>query len=101
MHPCGSSAFGKFKMTADISHLTKAAFMQPGVVTPTTTRFSTGEPDTVTSLRVVRTLTPHMLHAVTYGREYPDSARNPRGFATKFYTGQYGLLLSRRAWAER
>ena len=43
VHPCGSSAFGKFKMTADISHLTRAAFMQPGVVTPTTTRFSTGE----------------------------------------------------------
>lgn len=25
---------------------------------------------------------------VTYGREYPDAARNPRGFAIKFYTGE-------------
>lgn len=25
---------------------------------------------------------------VTLGREFPDSARNPRGFAVKFYTGE-------------
>lgn len=25
---------------------------------------------------------------VTLGREFPDSARNPRGFAIKFYTGE-------------
>ncbi|GAA6051875.1 hypothetical protein JCM3770_005515 [Rhodotorula araucariae] len=72
VHPCGSSAFGKFTVTHDISHLTKAAFLQPGTVTPAYTRFST----------------------VTYGREYPDSARNPRGFATKFYTadGNFDLV---------
>jgi catalase len=25
---------------------------------------------------------------VTLGREFPDVARNPRGFAVKFYTGE-------------
>jgi catalase len=25
---------------------------------------------------------------VTLGREFPDLARNPRGFAVKFYTGE-------------
>jgi catalase len=25
---------------------------------------------------------------VTLGREFPDEARNPRGFAIKFYTGE-------------
>ncbi|PVG01719.1 catalase [Serendipita vermifera] len=72
VHPCGSSAFGYFQVTNDVSHLTKAALFQPGKKTPAYTRFST----------------------VTYGREYPDSARNPRGFAVKFYTedGNYDLV---------
>ncbi|CAE6462926.1 unnamed protein product [Rhizoctonia solani] len=67
-----SSRFGYFQVTGDVSHLTKAAFLQPGKKTPAYTRFST----------------------VTYGREFPDSARNPRGFATKFYTeeGNYDLV---------
>ncbi|GAA6037196.1 hypothetical protein JCM8097_008782 [Rhodosporidiobolus ruineniae] len=75
VHPCGSSAFGTFEMTADISHLTKAAFLQPGTKTP--------------HVHQVR-----LFSTVTYGREYPDSARNPRGFATKFYTadGNYDLV---------
>jgi catalase len=31
---------------------------------------------------------------VTVGREYPDEARNPRGFAVKFYTqeGNYDIV---------
>lgn len=31
---------------------------------------------------------------VTLGREYPDEARNPRGFAIKFYTaeGNYDIV---------
>ena len=31
---------------------------------------------------------------VTVGREYPDEARNPRGFAIKFYTmeGNYDIV---------
>lgn len=72
VHPAGSSAFGRFEVTHDVSHLTKAKLFQPGAVTPAYTRFST----------------------VTLGREYPDSARNPRGFATKFYTpdGNYDVV---------
>lgn len=56
---------GKFTVTKDVSHLTKASFLQ-GV-------------DTTTPLY-------GRLSTVTYGREYPDVARNPRGFALKFYT---------------
>ncbi|MCO5566631.1 hypothetical protein L7F22_020308 [Adiantum nelumboides] len=72
VHPSGSSAFGRFEVTHNVSKLTKAKMFQLGQVTPAYTRFST----------------------VTLGREYPDSARNPRGFATKFYTedGNYDLV---------
>lgn len=72
VHPCGSAAFGSFTVTNDVSKYTKADFLQPGTVTPVFTRFST----------------------VTYGREFADSARNPRGMATKFYTtgGNYDLV---------
>lgn len=73
VHPCGSGAFGYFEQTADVSDLTKADFLQtPGEKTPIFIRFST----------------------VTLGREFPDSARNPRGFAIKFYTreGNYDIV---------
>ncbi|BGP30006.1 hypothetical protein JCM10296v2_001758 [Rhodotorula toruloides] len=72
VHPCGSAAFGSFTVAHDVSKYTKADFLQPGTVTPVFTRFST----------------------VTYGREHPDQARNPRGFAVKFYTasGYYDLV---------
>ncbi|KAL4905442.1 hypothetical protein BDW74DRAFT_185008 [Aspergillus multicolor] len=67
VHPCGSGAFGHFEVTKDVSDLTKAHFLRsPGIKTPVFVRFST----------------------VTLGREYPDLARNPRGFAIKFYTGE-------------
>ncbi|KAK5121292.1 hypothetical protein LTR85_005458 [Meristemomyces frigidus] len=67
VHPCGSGAFGYFETTADVSDLTKANFLQTvGSKTPIFIRFST----------------------VTLGREFPDEARNPRGFAIKFYTGE-------------
>ncbi|TVY36689.1 Vegetative catalase [Lachnellula occidentalis] len=73
VHPCGSGAFGYFETTADVSDLTKvltiikANFLSgKGVKTPIFMRFST----------------------VTLGREFPDLARNPRGFAIKFYTGE-------------
>lgn len=67
VHPCGSGAFGYFETTADVSDLTKADFLQrPGERTPAFVRFST----------------------VTLGREFPDEARNPRGFAIKLYTGE-------------
>ncbi|EQK97700.1 catalase [Ophiocordyceps sinensis CO18] len=72
VHPCGSGAFGYFECTQDVSDLTKADFLSKvGEKTPVFTRFST----------------------VTLGREFPDAARNPRGFAIKFYTmeGNYDL----------
>ncbi|GLA62754.1 hypothetical protein AtubIFM54640_003884 [Aspergillus tubingensis] len=67
VHPCGSGAFGYFETTRDVSNLTKADFLKSsGLKTPVFVRFST----------------------VTLGREFPDLARNPRGFAIKFYTGE-------------
>ncbi|KAH3920032.1 hypothetical protein HBH56_021900 [Parastagonospora nodorum] len=73
VHPCGSGAFGYFETTKDVSNLTKANFLgSVGEKTPIFVRFST----------------------VTVGREYPDLARNPRGFAIKFYTqeGNYDIV---------
>ncbi|KAK5948556.1 hypothetical protein OHC33_010452 [Knufia fluminis] len=67
VHPCGSGAFGTFEATKDMSAYTKAHFLSSsGLKTPMFIRFST----------------------VTLGREFPDTARNPRGFAIKFYTGE-------------
>jgi len=75
VHACGSGGFGEFVVEHDVSHLTKAKVFQPGEKTPIAARFST----------------------VTYGREFPDSARNPRGLAFKFYTedGNYDVLTGR------
>eukprot|EP00742_Colponemidia_sp_Colp-10_P003993 GILJ01004260.1.p1 GENE.GILJ01004260.1~~GILJ01004260.1.p1 ORF type:complete len:542 (+),score=66.30 GILJ01004260.1:149-1774(+) len=73
VHPCGSGAFGYFELTQDMSAYTKAKlFNGVGKRTPIFTRFST----------------------VTFGKEFPDSGRNPRGFATKFYTeeGNYDIV---------
>jgi catalase len=73
VHPCGSGAFGFFECTKDVTALTKANFLQSvGEKTPIFIRFST----------------------VTPGREFPDEARNPRGFAIKFYTmeGNYDIV---------
>jgi catalase len=73
VHACGSGAFGFFEVTHDVTSLCKADFLsEVGKITPVMVRFST----------------------VTYGREYPDSARNPRGVAVKFYTndGNYDIL---------
>lgn len=73
VHACGSGAFGYFEVTRDVSSLCKADFLSKvGKVTPVMIRFST----------------------TTYGREFPDSARNPRGIAMRFYTdeGNYDIL---------
>ncbi|VBB87229.1 CATP2 small subunit catalase encoded by the catP2 gene [Podospora comata] len=73
VHPCGSGAFGYFECTKDVTDLTKADFLSSvGEKTPVFTRFST----------------------VTFGREFPDEGRNPRGFAIKFYTteGNYDIV---------
>ncbi|EME45713.1 hypothetical protein DOTSEDRAFT_71420 [Dothistroma septosporum NZE10] len=71
--PLSSGAFGYFEPTADVSGLTKADCLQkPLAKTPVSIRFST----------------------VTLGRELPDEARNPRGFAVKSYTreGDYDIV---------
>lgn len=73
VHPAGSGAFGYFEVTHDLTKFTKAKFLSSvGKQTPVFTRFST----------------------VTFGREFPDSGRNPRGFAVKYYTedGNYDIV---------
>eukprot|EP00850_Spirogloea_muscicola_P013078 SM000087S23360 [mRNA] locus=s87:209533:213343:- [translate_table: standard] len=65
VHARGASAKGFFEVTHDISHLTCADFLRaPGVQTPLIIRFST----------------------VIHERGSPETLRDPRGFAIKFYT---------------
>jgi catalase len=65
VHARGASAKGFFEVTHDITHLTCADFLRaPGVQTPLIVRFST----------------------VIHERGSPESIRDPRGFAVKFYT---------------
>src|ERR1700730_17762233 len=61
-----STGSGRFEVTKDVSNYTKAAVFQPGTKTDMLVRFSTlaGE------------------------RGSPDTWRDPRGFALKFYTSQ-------------
>jgi catalase len=63
-HAKGGGAFGRFEVTQDVSNFTKAAVFQPGTKTDTLLRFST----------------------VAGERGSPDTWRDPRGFALKFYT---------------
>ncbi|MFC1415866.1 catalase [Streptacidiphilus cavernicola] len=65
-HAKGSGAFGRFEVTGDVSAFTRAALFQPGVRTQVLARFST----------------------VAGERGSPDTWRDPRGFALKFYTSQ-------------
>jgi len=66
VHARGTGAYGVFQPSADISGLSKAAVFKPGTSTPVFVRFST----------------------VMNYRGSPEQARDPRGFATKFYTQQ-------------
>jgi catalase len=68
-HAKGSGAFGHFEVTGDVSRYTSAAVFQPGVRTETLTRFST----------------------VAGERGSPDTWRDPRGFALRFYTAEGNL----------
>eukprot|EP00026_Physarum_polycephalum_P007982 Phypoly_transcript_08055.p1 GENE.Phypoly_transcript_08055~~Phypoly_transcript_08055.p1 ORF type:complete len:505 (-),score=95.63 Phypoly_transcript_08055:45-1559(-) len=72
VHASGASAKGYFRVTGDVSQYTFADFLQPNKITPTIVRFSTVVP----------------------ARGAPQTARDPRGFATKFYTqqGNYDLV---------
>jgi catalase len=63
-HAKGSGAFGRFEVTNDVSAYTKAALFQPGTTSRLVARFST----------------------VAGERGSPDTWRDPRGFALKFYT---------------
>jgi catalase len=66
VHARGTGAFGVFQPTADISALSKAGLFVSGTQTPVFVRFST----------------------VMGYRGSPEEARDPRGFAVKFYTQQ-------------
>ena len=66
VHAKGGGARGYFETTGDVSALTKANLFQPGARTDLLVRFST----------------------VAGEMGSPDTARDPRGFAIKFYTDQ-------------
>jgi catalase len=72
VHAKGSGAFGELVVTEDVSRYTKADFLQPGRTTPMLARFST----------------------VAGEQGSPDTWRDPRGFALKFYTdeGNYDMV---------
>lgn len=71
-HAKGSGAFGTFTVTQDLSAYTKAAVFQPGTQTRTLARFST----------------------VAGELGSPDTWRDVRGFAVRWYTseGNYDLV---------
>lgn len=71
-HAKGSGAYGTFEVTEDISRYTKADFLQPGKKTEMLARFST----------------------VAGELGSPDTWRDVRGFALKFYTeeGNFDLV---------
>jgi catalase len=66
VHARGTGAHGEFTATADISDLTIAKVFEKGATTPVFVRFS----------------------AVTNNSHSPETLRDPRGFATKFYTDE-------------
>ncbi|HEY6794178.1 MAG TPA: catalase [Kineosporiaceae bacterium] len=68
-HAKGGGAFGTFVVANDVSAYTRAAVFQPGTRTDVLVRFS----------------------SVAGERGSPDTWRDPRGFAVKFYT-QHGNL---------
>jgi catalase len=73
VHPRGAGAMGVFVCSSDMSAYTKAKlFNQAGKKTPVFVRFST----------------------VVHGNGSPETLRDPRGFATKFYTeeGNYDIV---------
>jgi catalase len=72
VHAKGSGAHGFFEVTEDVTQFTRAGFLAPGKRTPVFLRFST----------------------VAGELGSPDTARDPRGFALKFYTeeGNYDMV---------
>jgi catalase len=72
VHARGAGAHGRFESYGAAAGICRAAFLQPGVVTPVFTRFST----------------------VLGSRGSADTVRDVRGFAVKFYTeeGNFDLV---------
>ncbi|WP_046505781.1 catalase [Streptomyces odonnellii] len=72
VHAKGAGAYGVFEVTNDVSQFTKAVVFQPGARTEMLARFST----------------------VAGELGSPDTWRDPRGFALKFYTelGNYDMV---------
>ena len=73
VHARGAGAIGHFEATKDMSEYTRAVlFSEVGKKTDLTVRFST----------------------VIHGKGSPETARDPRGFAVKFYTeeGNYDIV---------
>jgi catalase len=72
VHARGVGAYGEFVATEDVSALTKASLFAQGKKTPVFVRFST----------------------VVHSSGSPETLRDPRGFAVKFYTdqGNYDLV---------
>jgi catalase len=72
VHAKGGGAFGFMEITEDVSQFTKAKLFQKGARTDLLLRFST----------------------VAGELGFPDTVRDPRGFALKFYTedGNYDLV---------
>ncbi|UUU40227.1 catalase [Streptomyces sp. NBC_00162] len=72
VHAKGAGAYGVFQVTNDVSQFTRADLFQPGRRTEMLARFST----------------------VAGEQGSPDTWRDPRGFALKFYTehGNYDLV---------
>ncbi|MDE1167826.1 MAG: catalase KatB [Pseudomonas sp.] len=72
VHARGTGVKGEFTASSDISDLSKATVFKPGEHTPVFVRFS----------------------AVVHGNHSPETLRDPRGFATKFYTadGNWDLV---------
>lgn len=66
VHARGSGAHGKFVATGELSRYSRAKVFASGADTPVFVRFST----------------------VIHGNHSPETLRDPRGFATKFYTAE-------------
>ena len=66
VHARGTGAHGVFTATSSLQDLTKAKLFSAGAVTPVFVRFS----------------------SVVHGNHSPETLRDPRGFATKFYTSE-------------
>lgn len=66
VHARGTGAYGEFVALEDLSDLTRAELFRKDVKTPVFVRFS----------------------SVVHGLQSPETLRDPRGFAVKFYTTQ-------------